>query len=276
MIREILVLGATGKTGRRLLPLLDSRGVRAKPTSRTERRGYVPFDWARPQTWLPAVAGVEAIYLVPPDLVEDPSADIAAFLDVAHGAGARRIVVLSSLGLTFPGEPPASGRRKVEAAIMRPDFEWTVIRPSGFHQNFSEGFLAPGVHAGLVRTATGAGKAALVDAHDIAAVTAMALSGEGHDNQVYAVTGPEALSFGEAVQIIAGATGRPIGHGALSEGEFRALLLGFGLPADYADVVVRDQIAIGDGFGAEVTEVVARVTGRRPIDFRQFAATAFR
>lgn len=275
MSKKILVIGATGKTGRRLVPLLRSRGAAVNAASRSDRSDHVHFDWAKPGSWQPAVQGVDAVYLVGPELVENPSAEIAAFLDTAHKAGVKRVVALSSLGVTFPQEPSGSGRVRAEEVIMRSNLEWTILRPSGFHQNFTEGFFAPGIQAGLVRTATASGKAAFVDAADIASVAAIALTDIGHDGQVYAITGPQALSFAEAVDIIGQATGRPVGYSALSEEEFRALMLGFGLPAGFADVVVRDQIAIRDGFATETTDVVERVTGRPPVSFSEFAAKAF-
>jgi uncharacterized protein YbjT (DUF2867 family) len=275
MSKKVLVIGATGKTGRRLVPLLRSRDAAVRAASRTGRPGYMHFDWEKPETWEPAVQGIDAVYLIGPELVEDPSQGVAAFLDIAHKAGVKRVVALSSLGVTFPQEPSESGRLKAEAAVMRSDLEWTILRPSGFHQNFTEGFFAPGVQAGLVRTATASGKVAFVDANDIASVAAIGLMDKGHDGQVYALTGPHALSFAEAVDIIGQATGRAVGYSALSEEEFRSLMLGFGLPPSFADVVVRDQIAIRDGFATEFTDVVERVTGRPPVSFSEFAAEAF-
>lgn len=275
MNEEILILGATGKTGRRLVPMLAGKGQSVKLASRSARPGHVHFDWGTPKTWRPALRNVGAIYLIAPDFVEDPSAEIAAFLDVARQTGVHRVVAVSSLGATFPGEPAGSGRRNVEAAIMGSGLGWTILRPSGFHQNFTEGFLAPGVRAGLVRSATAAGKTGLVDAHDIAAVAAVALTTAGHAEQTYAVTGPEPLSFGEAVALIGDVTGQAIAYEALSEAEFRALMHGFGLPPDYAAVIVRDQIGIRDGAGAQVTDVVERLTGRPPISFLEFARDAF-
>lgn len=275
MSKNILVVGASGKTGRRLVPMLRSRDASVRAASRTDRPGHVLFDWAEPASWGLAVRHVDAVYLVAPELVEDPSDTIAAFLETAREAGIGRVVLISSLGVTFPQEPSRSGRLKVEALVSQSGLEWTILRPSGFHQNFSEGFLAPGVQAGLVRTATASGKAAFVDATDIAAVAAAALTERGHDGQIYAVTGPQALSFAEAAGIIGQARGLAVNYSALTEDEFRSMMLGFGLPPSFVDVVVRDQIAIRDGFGALVTDVVEKITGRPPISFAEFAGDAF-
>jgi uncharacterized protein YbjT (DUF2867 family) len=268
-------MGATGKTGRRLVSHLRRHDAAVIATSRTDRPGHTLFDWAKRETWQPALAGVAALYLVAPDLVEDPSAEIAEFLAAAHAAGVRRVVLVSSLGVTFPAEPAASGRLLVEAAVRASGLDWTILRPSGFYQNFSEGFFVPGIQSGLVQTATAAGRAAMIDADDIAAVAALALTHPGHAGQIYAITGPQALSFPEAVGIIAQATGRRIGYAPLEEAAFRSLMLGFGLPPLYADMIVRDQVAIRDGFAAEITDTVPKLTGRPAIGFAEFVAGAF-
>src|SRR4051794_11218471 len=195
----ILVLGATGKTGRRLVTRLRARSMKVRAASRQPGDGRTLFDWDRPDTHGPALAGVDAVYLVAPELVEDPTSVTGPFLDRAKRAGVTRLVVLSSLGVEFPREDPASGRRKLERQAMASGLTWTILRPSGFAQNFSEGFMLPGIlQADMVATATGDGAAAFVDADDIAAVAAAALTQDGHAGATYAITPPDALTFSEA------------------------------------------------------------------------------
>jgi uncharacterized protein YbjT (DUF2867 family) len=275
MTDKILVLGATGKTGRRLVPKLIERGVEVRAVSRKPGEGLKLFEWSRTETHEPALSGVDAIYLVGPELVEDPTSLIGPFLDRAKRADVSRIVALSSLGVAFPHEDPKSGRLRLERQIMASGMEWTILRPSGFAQNFSEAFLLPGIlEADTVATATGEGRASFVDAEDIAAVAAAALTEDGHAGTKYAITGPEALTFAEAAAIISNVTGRTITHRNISSEEFANMLRGAGVPADYAAMLVRDQEAIRDGFGALVTDAVARVAGRPATPFADYAARA--
>jgi len=123
-----------------------------------------------------------------------------------------------------------------------------------------------------VVSATGTGAVAFIDADNIAAVAAAALVEPGHVSATYALTGPSALTFGEAVAIISKISGRTVTHRAISGDEFAAMLAGFGLPSDYAAILVRDQRAIAEGAGARVSDVVARIT--TPITFAQFAERA--
>jgi uncharacterized protein YbjT (DUF2867 family) len=275
MTDTVLVLGATGKTGRRLVPRLHARGLNVRAASRRAGGDRAFFDWDRPDTYGPALAGVDAVYLVGPELVEDPTAVVGPFLDRARRAGVTRLVALSSMGVEFPREDPGSGRLKLERQVMASELEWTILRPSGFAQNFSEGFLLPGIlEADTVATATGDGAGAFVDADDIAAVAAAALTEGSHAKAKYVITGPEALTFAEAAAVISEVTGRTITHRNIPSNELMRILRDAGVPADYAAMVVGDQEAIRDGSGARVTDVVARVGGRPPTPFAAYATRA--
>lgn len=271
MTNTVLVLGATGMIGRRLVPLLRDRGVTVRAASRTASDGHTLFDWRDPATQVAALAGVRALYLVPPPLVEDPTSLVAPLLRAAKEAGVERVVAVTSLGVDFPGEPASSGRRELERLVKGSGLEWTLLRPGGFAQNFSEGFLRPGIDRAMVVSATGPGEVAMIDAGDIAAVAALALTEPGHAGQTYELTGAERLSFGDAVATIGRITGREIAYRTIEPAEMEAMLRGFGLPAEYAAVVVRDQVAIRDGAGARITDTVERLTGKRPTSFAAVA-----
>ncbi|HEX8864526.1 MAG TPA: SDR family NAD(P)-dependent oxidoreductase, partial [Lentzea sp.] len=86
----ILVLGATGKTGRRVVSTLEAAGVDVRSASRA-----TGFDWNDPTTWKPFLHGVTAAYVIAP---EDPSA-AAPFTELAVASGLRRLVLLSGRGL---------------------------------------------------------------------------------------------------------------------------------------------------------------------------------
>lgn len=275
MITTVLVLGATGTTGRRLTAQLAARGVKVKAASRKPGENHTLFDWDQPATHEPALAGADAVYLIPPGMVEDPTPVTGPFLERARLAGVRRVVALSSQGAQFPGENPDSGRRRLERQVMASGLDWTILRPTGFAQNFSEGFLLPGIRqADTVVTASGDGAVAFVDAGDIAAVATAALTEHGHAKAEYVITGPEALTFTQAVAIISKAAGRTITCRSISPGEMARILEDAGVPADYAGMLLADMRAARDGFGAVVTDTVAAVGGRPATRFADYAARA--
>jgi uncharacterized protein YbjT (DUF2867 family) len=271
-ITSTLVLGATGRVGRRLVPRLAARGVAVSAASRHPGPEQTLFDWDRPETHDPALAGVDAVFVVLPELVEDPSAVVAGFVDRAAAAGVRRLVLLTALGIEW-ADGADTGFGRTEAVVRASDLEWTILRPASFDQNFSEGFLLPGIRErGVVKAPTGDGAAPLVDAEDIAAVAAAVLTEDGHAKAEYAVTGPEALTFAEAAAIIGAAIGRTVVH---EDAPRQALLDGFadfGSPPEYAEMVARTYDAIRAGRATAVSPDVARVTGRPATPFRDYVS----
>jgi uncharacterized protein YbjT (DUF2867 family) len=275
MTQTVLVLGATGKSGRRLVPRLAARGVSVRAASRRPGPDRVLFDWDRPETHRAALAGADAVYLIPADGVEDTTHQVGPFLQTAASCGVRRVVVVSSLLVEFPNTPPDSGRHRLEEQVRESELEWTVLRPSFIDQNFSEGFLLPGIlAAGLIASAAGDGKVAAADADDIAAVAAAALTEPGHAGATYVVTGPEALTFEEVAATISAAAGRPVRHQPITPGELTAILSQAGVPADYAAGIVASQVAIAEGHGAVVADAVRDVGGKQPVHFAAYAAAA--
>lgn len=274
MQQTALVLGSNGMIGRRLAPMLESRGVDVRRASRSAT-GASYFDWHDKATYRPALEGNRAVYLVIADPGAEPDATILPFLEEARLAGVGKIVAVSSLGVTFSGEPDTSPRRRLEQLIAQTGLDWTILRPGGFNQNFSESFLLPGiVQAGMVATATGSGPVAFVDAEDIAAVAAIALTESRHEGQLYSLTGPEALTFAQATAVIAEAAGRPIAYQALSEAQFAGMLAGAGVPPQAIAIMVRDQLAISRDEAAVVSATVPELTGRKARTFADFAKAA--
>ena len=193
-----LVLGGTGKTGRRVVERLLSRGVPTRIASRTTNPS---FDWDDPSTWDATVNGVTAAYIsYAPDLAIPGATDtIRAFVERAVERGVQRLVLLSGRG-----EEEA---QMCEHIVQRAGIEWTVVRASWFNQNFSEGEFLDMVLAGQITLPAGDIAEPFVDVNDIADVAVAALTEDGHDGQVYELTGPRLLTFAEAVEEIASASG---------------------------------------------------------------------
>ena len=272
----VLVLGATGKTGRRLVPRLVDRGATVRSaTRRPARHGEVLFDWHRPETHRPALAGADAVFLVGPELVEDHSPLAGPFLELTVDAGLTRVVALSALGVELDVGGPEPGHRKVERQVMATGLEWTVLRPSAIAQNLSEGFQLPGIlHQDAVVAPTGEGAVGFVDADDIAAVAAAALTEDGHAKAEYRLTGPEALTYAEVAAAISVAAGRPVAHHDIAPAAMADVLRANGVPDDYAAMLLGHLAAIRRGEGATVTDHVEQVTCRPATSFADFTARA--
>jgi uncharacterized protein YbjT (DUF2867 family) len=269
---EFLVLGGTGTTGRRVARRLRAAGRTVRTASRTG--GDVRVDLDEPATWPAALDGIDAAYLLEPQMqsTEEGRQRLPRFVAAAAAAGVRRLVMLSAPGVDGnEGHPlwPA------EQAVMASGPEWTVVRPNWFAQNFSEAFWRTGILAGELVLPTGGGATPFVDAEDIADVATAALTGDGHHGQAYTLTGPRAVSFPEAAALIATATGRPVRHVDITPDDFTAAQVADGVPAGAARQLTGIYVAIRDGRAAALADGVQRALGRPPRPFEDYvSATA--
>lgn len=276
MAREtILITGATGKTGRRLVQRLLSMGRAVRAASRSGHAAggaeAVPFDWNEPEGHDRVLAGVGRVYLVAPVGTLDPHPVMAAFIDRALRSGVRRFVLLSASSLAEGG--PAMGA--VHRLLREIAPEWTVLRPTWFMQNFSEQQHRATIRdEGRIYSATGHGRVPFVDAGDIAEVAARALvDGDAHDTD-HVITGPEALTYDQVAGILSEVLGRPVRHENLSEDALAERQLAQGMEPAYARLLSSMDTAIAGGSEDRTTDTVARVTGRSPRAFEDFARAA--
>ncbi|HYN94729.1 MAG TPA: hypothetical protein VES42_12845 [Pilimelia sp.] len=190
MSRTVLVTGARGKTGREVVVRLRQHpGVVVREGS-SRPGAATAFSWGDPGTWPNAVAGVDAVYLMRPDVPEAPEL-VASLIDINPGA---HVVLLSEQGAD--GLPAGHWARRVEDAVTGRAAGWTLLRPSWFHQVLTDPrFYRDDIRVGRVlRLPSGGTPIAWVDARDIAAVAVAALlSPARHDRQAYTITGPAAL-----------------------------------------------------------------------------------
>ncbi|MEM1213228.1 MAG: NmrA family transcriptional regulator [Planctomycetota bacterium] len=271
--QPILVTGATGKTGSRVLSRLEALGHAVRPGS---RQAEVPFDWDDPRTWDAALAGCSAAYLCYfPDLsVPQAPATLAAFAETAAQHNLQRMVLLSGRG-----EPEA---QKAEQLLLdagqRHHLDVTVVRASWFAQNFTEGIFVDDIRSRRVAFPVALHDTEVaepfIDIDDIAAVAVAALTQPGHAGEVYDVTGPRLLTLPQAVGAIAEALGEPIRYTPITPDQFAAGLAEQGVPEDFIELLNFLFNELLDGRNAHLSDGVQRALGRPPRDFMAFAQAA--
>lgn len=267
--QTVLVLGGTGKTGRRVADRLTALG---RPVRLGSRTGTPPFDWTDRATWPDALAGVGAVYLsYQPDLAVPGAVEtVESFTRLAVAGGVDRVVLLSGRG-----EPEAEqAERAVRQVVDATGGRWTVVRASWFLQNFSEGAFAADVRRGeLVLPVDGVAEP-FVDADDVADVAVAALTGDGHAGEVYEVTGPRLLSFAEVVAEIAAAAGRPVRFTPVPAAGYTEALHRSGAPAEVVALLTYLFTEVLDGRNASLADGVERALGRPPRNVGEYARTA--
>ncbi|MFC9672559.1 MULTISPECIES: NmrA family transcriptional regulator [unclassified Streptomyces] len=258
----VLVLGGTGKTGRRVVQRLAARHL---PVRIGSRSGGLPFDWQKPATWEPALADVRAAYVTyQPDLAAPGAPEtVGRFARLAAASGVRRLVLLSGRG-----EPDAA---RAEEALQQCGVEWTVVRSAWFNQNFSEDHLREAVVGGRIALPAGRVAEPFVDADDIADVATAALTEDGHAARLYEVTGPRLLTFADVAAQLGSAIGRRIEYVPLTPAEYAATLARAHVPKDVADLLGYLFTTVLDGRGAHLAEGVQQALGRAPRDFADYA-----
>jgi uncharacterized protein YbjT (DUF2867 family) len=263
--KPTLVIGGTGKTGRRVADRLDQRGI---PTRIGSRSADPPFDWDDRDTWAGALEGAGAAYVsYYPDIAIPGAVEaVTALAATALENGVRRLVLLSGRG-----EEEA---QRAERAVRESGADWTIVRCSWFSQNFSEGFFAEQVAAGEIVLPATFVPEPFIDVEDIADVAALALAEDGHEDQVYELTGPRMLTFEEAVGEIAAATGREIRYVPVLLEEYAAGARERGEPEEIVEFLTYLFGEVLDGRNAVLTDGVQRALGREPRDFSGFAREA--
>ena len=257
----VLVIGAGGKTGRRVTDRLVAAGRQVRPASRS---GKARFDWQDEATWASALAGVEAAYITYyPDLAFPGAADIVgSFADLAVASGVRRLVLLSGRG--------EDGARQAEVRVQESGADWTIVRCAFFNQNFSETFV-DAVRHGVLAMPGGGTTEPFLDAEDIADVVVATLTDDRHIGQLYELTGPRLLTLAEAAAELSSAVGREVRYVPLTSKKYACELVAHGLPVEEA-VPLSELIAeVLDGRNSHLTDGVQRALGRAPRDFADYA-----
>jgi uncharacterized protein YbjT (DUF2867 family) len=272
----ILVTGATGTVGREVVIQLLAAGEQVRGMTRNPstakldaRVELVKGDFASPDTLAKAVDGVERVF----SLTFGPQTgtherDLAG---LAKKAGVRHIVKLSAMG--GDGETKNAIRKwheQGEEAIKETGISWTVVRPGGFMSNALH-WRETVRTQGKVFSNYGDGKLPSVHPRDIAAVAVRALTSDGHERKTYHLTGPEALSVGEQVDILSEVLGRRIEYVPITDEVARKGMEKAGMPALLIDALIPFAAFIRSGRAAEVLPTVEEVTSRPALTFLDWA-----
>jgi uncharacterized protein YbjT (DUF2867 family) len=280
-----LVTGATGNVGGPVARQLHEQGhsVRAlvrDPSRAASLPAVIEFavgDLDDPESVSKAVAGVEAIFLMQ---VGGGTEQTKTMIAAARDAAVPRIVLLSSVGarlLPLEVNPIGAALAAREQVLRESGLGVTYLRPNTFASNAF--WWRDSIRAGKVIDPTGDGRQGVIDPEDIARVAVAALTEDGHVGKGYFLTGPEALTSREQVEIIAEVTGRSIDFEDVTPHEFAQAAIQRGTPPEQAHLIERLNEVLRAGRAGFVTDDVENITGRAPATFRDWCerhADAFR
>ena len=275
----VLITGATGNIGVELVKILSRtrQSVRAFVRDRARAQAItvpgielVQGDFTKPETFRPALEGVDRLFLLIPSSSEVEQQQ-RNFVDAAKRGKVEHLVKLSQ----FAANEHAPGRFQryhgaVEKHILTSGIPYTFLRPNLFMQGLLN-FRSTISSQGAFYAPAGDARVSIVDVRDIASIAAKALTESGHEGKTYEITGPEALTHKEMAEQLSKAVGKQIRHVDLPPAAMREALLGFGMPAWQADGLIEDYDHYRRGEASAVATTVRDLTGKEASSFFQFA-----
>jgi uncharacterized protein YbjT (DUF2867 family) len=263
MKTNILVIGGTGKTGRRVVEHLQKKGIEPRIGS---RNSLPSFDWDHKETWIEALSGIEKIYVTYyPDLaVPGAKESIQSLTYLAKELGVKKIVLLSG-----KGETEAEACEKI---VMTSGIDFTIVRASWFNQNWSESFFLEPIQSGEVALPMSDVLIPFVDVNDIAEVVVTVLLDDSYNGEIVEVTGPELITFKDIIGMISKTSNRKLNFYNITLEEYIDGMKQMQLPNDvvwlieylFSHVLTnpKNQLVVND---------IERVLGRKAKTFLEYA-----
>jgi uncharacterized protein YbjT (DUF2867 family) len=270
---KTLVLNATGKVSSAVIDSLLAAGHEVVAASRS--KGLAPkknltqvrFDYADPSTFGPALEGVDRFFWVSPPMVLDGHALSRPFFDKALPQ-MKKVVLMTANGVDFSDEIPL---RKAELHIEKSKVPFTFLRPGWFMDNFHTFWIGSIKAQGVIALPAGDAKSAFIDSRDIAEAAAAVLFRDDVNGKAFSLTGPAALTYAEAAQVLSRAAGRELRYVPLTDADFTAGAVAAGIPKDYAQLLTGLFQAVRGGAAATVTGAVQELTGKAPRTLEAYA-----
>ncbi|MDI3385821.1 SDR family oxidoreductase [Streptomyces sp. B-S-A8] len=283
----IVVTGATGQLGRLVVEqLLDARVPAGRIAAVVRDKGKAAdlaergvelriADYSVPETLAGAFGAGDRVLLISGSEVGQRVAQHRAVIDAAKAAGVALLAYTGILGGPEADFRLADEHKATERAILDSGLPYTFLRNGWYHENHTA-HLAPVVEHGAVLASAGEGRTASAARADYAAAAVAVLTGEGHENRTYELSGDEAWSFAEYAAEVARQTGREIVYRNLPAAEHLAVLTGAGVPAPMAEILVGVDAAVARGRLAGRSGDLARLIGRPTTPVAESIAAALR
>jgi len=262
MKENILVIGGTGKTGRKVASKLIKKGHNVRIGSRSTSPA---FDWHKPENWSSALEGIDKVYITfQPDLAVPGALEaIETLTKQAKKHSIKKLVLLSG-----KGEREAE---LCEQVIIHSGIDYTIVRASWFNQNFSESFFLEPICEGFVALPQADVKVPYVDTDDIADVAVASLIDEKHNGKIYQLTGPRQLTFKEVISEISEASGKEIAFTPIALSAYTNIMRQQDVPDDFIWLVeYLFSEVLGNPNNSEITNDIELVLGRKPKDISEY------
>ena len=270
MAGKILILGSNGTIGSKVVRGLVARGETVKAASRKATAVYgaeaVAFDYEDAATFGPALEGVDRLFVLTPAGYLDPVGLVGPIMAAAAARGIK-VVLMTVIGVDADDKIPY---RQLELQLEKTGAPFVILRPNWFSDNF-QSYWIEGIRHGAIAVPAAEGKTSFIDTRDIAESIVAALTSDTFNGRAFNLTGPEALSYDEAAAILSRVTGKPVAYTPVDDGTFVGMLVGAGVPEDYARFLASIFHPVREGWVANPTGDVKTLTGHEPRSLETYA-----
>ncbi|WP_370224972.1 SDR family oxidoreductase [Pararhodobacter marinus] len=283
MTQTIAITGATGQLGRLTIDALKSRAPGAtlvalvRDSAKAADLGVEarPFDYHKPATLAPALAGVDVLVLISSSDFNDRAGQHANVIRAAEAAGVGRIVYTSILKGDASPMILAQDHIATEALLAASPLTATVARNGWYTENYT-GTLAGALQAGAVAGANASGKISPATRADYAEALAVLASDDAHAGKVYELAGDEAFTMPDFAAEVSAQTGRDVPYAAMSKEAYAQMLEQVGLPAPVAQIFADSDACAAEGALFDDSKTLSRLIGRPTTPLKDAVAAALR
>jgi len=270
----IVVTGATGQLGRLViqallqkLPASDIVAAVRNPEKAADLAALGVAvrhaDYAQPDTLAAAFSGADKLLLISSSEIGQRVPQHRAVIDAAKAAGVKLVAYTSVLRADTSSLGLAAEHKETEALLRASGLPFVLLRNGWYTENYTASVPAALAH-GVVLGSAGQGRIASAARADYAAAAAEVLTRDGQAGRVYELAGDASYTLAELAAEIARQAGKPVDYQNLPEADYRAALIGFGLPAVIADLLANSDVAASAGAlfddGRQLSELIGRPT----------------
>ncbi len=281
MSKKILVTGATGTLGKSLIKSLQTTQTPFVAAVRNQAKAFtkigqvpvVEFDFEKPETFQAATQDVDRVFLLAPPLNTGVVNLLKPFIEYLHEKKILRVVYISAMGLELLPELPFHSQ--LEAELDKKGFNYTILKPSFFAQNFKNYEFENITKHGITYTVAGDGKVGFVDAEDVGRVAATVLTTDGHDKKTYTLTGPALLSYFDAAEELSKVLTKKIIYPNPTSEEYINTLKTAGAPDFVASYMIAVYSLIANHHVNYITNDIEKLTGQKPTSLATVLARDF-
>ena len=267
----LAITGATGQLGRLVVESLKTRVpagdilALARDPAKAADLGVAvrAADYAKPETLLPALAGVDTLLLISSDAVGQRLAQHRAVIEAAQAAGVKRIAYTSILRADASPLVLADEHKATEALIQASGLAYTFLRNGWYNENYA-GAVQGALASGAVIGSAGQGRISAAARADYAQAAAVVIASAGHENKIYELAGDTSFTLAELAAEISAKAGKTIPYNDLPEAEYAKILESLGLPAAFAAILAQSDVGASQGGlfddGKQLSTLIGRPT----------------